>query len=579
MMRARFGFAALGILLAASSAGAQVIVRDPSLESRTAEAPAGTGRITVVVTTQEGGAVQPTRRASVVLANASTGFNRTEVTDDEGKFTFEELPPGRYTLEAAKGGYVRMPYGARRYDMPGTPIVLANGQDLGTLQMELPRGAVIAGTILDASGKPALGATALVMQWRVVEGMRKLISPAALRAAGALALAPVDPAGAYRFYGLPAGEYVVSVRLRNPPPPGQMPGGRGGPTIAYSTTYYPGTAEPNASVAIKVDTGEERTGADFRAQLTPASNVSGTVTLPGGSPRSTRLVLVPDGPFANGVNTAPDGRFVFSGVPPGQYTIWARSLPAGPSPVRDDAGPAWWGTTTFATSGTDLTDVAIAMQPSMTASGKVVFEAGRAPGPTLAGIDVALTPVQTITNLSYALRVVAKTNAAGAWTIPGLTPGNYTLQAVVTGAAAGQKQWIVKSAIAGGRDLLDFPAHVGPNESLTDIVVTLTDVTQELSGVFGDSAGGHPAGFTMVLFPEDPRLRGPGSRRVRTAQPGTDGRFAIANLPAGTYRLAVVRDLGPDDTASPAFLEQLVQASIPVTLAPGETKVQDVRIQ
>jgi uncharacterized protein (DUF2141 family) len=562
---------------------AQVVVRDGLQEARSAQ-PQGTARVTVLVTSRETGTVQPVRRASVVLSNTSTGLQRTDVTDDEGKFTFDQLPPGRYTLEASKGGYVRMPYGARRYDMPGTPIALADGQQLSNLQIELPRGAVIAGTVLDPTGKPPVGTTVLLMQWRVVDGVRRLVSPAVLRLAGGLPLAPVDQTGAYRLYGLPAGEYVVSVRLRNPMPPGQAPRAVGQPlTTSFSTTYYPGTADPNAAVPIKVGAGEEHTGADFRAQLVASSNISGTVVLPPGPPRSTRLVLVPDGPFANGVNTVPSGQFFIGGVPPGQYTIWARSLPSGPAPLRDDGGPALWGMTTIATSGSDLTDVVITMQPSMTASGKVVLEATRTPGPALAGIDVVLTPVQAVTNLSYALRVVAKTDATGAWATPGLTPGKYTVQALVGGAAAvgaqNQNQWTVKSATLAGRDLLDFPIDVGPNESLTDIVVTLTDAKQELSGVFSNSAGAHPEGYTMVLFPDDAKLRVSGSRRVRTAQPATDGRFVFQTLPTGAYRLAVVQELGPDDATSPTFLEQLIPASIPVTLAPGETKVQDVRIQ
>ena len=70
----------------------------------------------------------------------------------------------------------------------------------------------------------------------------------------------------------------------------------------------------------------------------------------------------------------------------------------------------------------------------------------------------------------------------------------------------------------------------------------------------------------------------PLSRRIRTVRPGTDGKFTIANLPAGEYRLAALTDITPGDQTDPTFLQQLVGASIAISLADGEKKVQDIRI-
>jgi len=38
-------------------------------------------------------------------------------------------------------------------------------------------------------------------------------------------------------------------------------------------------------------------------------------------------------------------------------------------------------------------------------------------------------------------------------------------------------------------------------------------------------------------------------------------------------------DAEPDDPSDPRFLEPLLPAAIPLTLTPGERKVQDIRIQ
>jgi hypothetical protein len=69
------------------------------------------------------------------------------------------------------------------------------------------------------------------------------------------------------------------------------------------------------------------------------------------------------------------------------------------------------------------------------------------------------------------------------------------------------------------------------------------------------------------------------SRRIRTARPGTDGKFTVTNLPPGDYRIAALTDVAPNEVNDPALLEQLVGASIPITLAEGDRKVQNIQIK
>jgi len=62
---------------------------------------------------------------------------------------------------------------------------------------------------------------------------------------------------------------------------------------------------------------------------------------------------------------------------------------------------------------------------------------------------------------------------------------------------------------------------------------------------------------------------------------GADGRFTferIGGLAAGDYYLAAVTDLARTDHLDPVFLEQLVPGAIRLSLARGETRVQDIRI-
>ena len=48
-------------------------------------------------------------------------------------------------------------------------------------------------------------------------------------------------------------------------------------------------------------------------------------------------------------------------------------------------------------------------------------------------------------------------------------------------------------------------------------------------------------------------------------------------MPAGEYRLIAVEDVEPGQWFDPAFLKELVGASLAVSLAPGEKRTQDIR--
>jgi len=56
----------------------------------------------------------PVRRFTMTLTGERTGFRLSAVTDDAGQFAFTNLPADRYSLSAAKAGYVPWNYGSKR---------------------------------------------------------------------------------------------------------------------------------------------------------------------------------------------------------------------------------------------------------------------------------------------------------------------------------------------------------------------------------------------------------------------------------------------------------------------------------
>ena len=201
--------------------------------------------------------------------------------------------------------------------------------------------------------------------------------------------------------------------------------------------------------------------------------------------------------------------------------------------------------------------------------------------PELGRVRVSVVPAPTAGGVTVMMGgPTLQMDPAGKFTVTGVTPGRYRLTGnapVAPGTGPGIT-WTLRSAMVKGRDVLDFPLDIGPGEEVADAVLTFTDATQQVAGVLQDASGRPAPDYTIVVFASDKAYWTPLSRRIRTVRPGTDGRYTVANLPPGEYRIAALVDIAPGEANDPAFLEQLLPASYQFSLGDGERKVQDLRI-
>jgi hypothetical protein len=137
--------------------------------------------------------------------------------------------------------------------------------------------------------------------------------------------------------------------------------------------------------------------------------------------------------------------------------------------------------------------------------------------------------------------------------------------------------WFAKSATLNGQAVLDTVIDIRPGENV-NLVVTFSDRTTELSGTITNRASAPAADYFIVVFPDD-RSAWSLTSRIMQTKPASDGKFLFKNLPAGTYRLAAVTDLEAYEWLDAAFLEQLVGASIKVTLAENAKVVQNIQVR
>jgi len=144
----------------------------------------------------------PVSAATVQLASLNEiRPSRSAVTDDEGRFVIDTLPPGEYMLGAAKTAYVASV--VDRDPLSGVQVTLADGEVRTNVDLVLARPAVITGRILDEFGEPYDGAVVSVWQTRYENGRRRLVGLTT-------SVNPTDDRGRYRVINVPPGRYFVA---------------------------------------------------------------------------------------------------------------------------------------------------------------------------------------------------------------------------------------------------------------------------------------------------------------------------------------------------------------------------------
>ena len=566
----------------------------------------GTGVIAGSLTTADRG--EPLRRATVRVASTSPRVTRTTTTDAEGRFRISELPPGEYRLSALRPGFLEMVYGAAQPGgtRSGTPIRLAQGQAIENISLQVPRGGVIAGVVLDEFGDPAMNVPVRALRLGYRNGDRFALPGGT---------ATTDDLGAYRLAGLLPGEYIVtavprdtvaalaatadailirqaqiqaSARAGSPEAraaaatmesakrEGRMPDppdSRG-----YVPVYYPGTPAAATANRVQVGLSQQVFGIDMRLQVVETATVAGTLTDVDGTPITGNVQLVdPALPVASvGVwfrAAGADGRFSFPGVVPGAYVLRGHNSPPGSIGGAPASGGVFQMSPPMPISvgGAGVPDARVSMAPNASVAGKLALETISEPL-DLSRVIVNLFPVTTSADWEMALKRTPP-DAGGTFALKEVVPGRYRVD--VTGLPAG---WTLASATFGGRDAADYHLTVESGDQPTG-VLTFTNRTSEIAGLLTNALNAPVPRQTILLFPADREQWIPQSRRIHVALTGADGRYGFRGLVAGDYRIAAVTDLESGQEFDRDFLARLAGAAVAITLGDGDRKTQNLQVR
>ena len=294
----------------------------------------------------------PARFASVVLQPV-VGAVKAEKKDSpaepqmvkivqtglDGSFVVPNARVGEYYVVAEKAGY-RSPTGQltrEQMDHPTeaiaktmaellTPVSVAANRT-STVEVRLLKGASLAGTVRFDDGTPDGSAT--LKLWRRDE-KGKWAEYNARPLAVFNGNAPTDDRGQYRFSGLPAGEYLVSVQLEVTEMIMSMVDGRAMGSYWNSRydlqVYADGSMRQKEAKRLKLTDGQDASGVDIEVPVSKMHAISGRLAEEGSGRRvnagKITLVYADDGSeLASGEVDGSDELFHLSFVPEGEYTL------------------------------------------------------------------------------------------------------------------------------------------------------------------------------------------------------------------------------------------------------------------
>lgn len=577
----RAAVVALFVLSTAAITSAQTPPRDPTQLL----APAGTGVISGLVVDAEN---KPMRLVAVRI-EGDPRANRTVMTDDAGRFAFAKVPAGEFFVRAKKPAYPEVSYGAKRPGRSGVRLQIKDGSRIDNIVLKMERGAVITGTVFNERGQVMPGVS--MSAYRIYTGLDGSFSTSSVSSGSGYP--STDDRGVFRFYGLPAGEYIVgtspffgsgsSARVPSDEEireafaraeqvitpsgtPAPKPRGPEPQQVDYTPLYYPDAPNAVSAARITVSAGEERTGIDLRMVLRPTAAIAGQISnAPDAASVEMLLVTMAQGSILH-TSALPDSTFNFKGLAAGDYTVAART--SGPNMLVASAD--------ITLNGRDATGINLILGPPLSVTGRVVIQqTGAAPAPAISQVRVSVLPSSA---KSSGTPVSVTPSADGTFIVQGMLPGKYQITASVAGVSGAPTPFALVSAVVGGRDVTDTAVDLNSAAPIEPMTLTLSDALPELSGRILAADGTPATGYYVVAVAADQRYWLWSPRRIKSARPDANGRFVFANLPAGTYRIAATTDLENSDLSDRTFLEQILGASAEVVVGPAEKKVFDLKI-
>jgi len=242
---------------------------------------------------------EPVRKATVRLVlNGQPPKAYIELTGSDGRFLFEGVAPGRYSISAQKAGY-----GPASTAGTGSALVFEGGEARRGVEIRMTPASVVSGRLTDPDGDPVQGAQVQLMRRGYARGRRTLQYAVS---------AQTDDRGQYRITNVQPGHYYVLASDPAARTFGVNPNEIRGLSAleANLATYFPNSPDVGGSLLVYVGAGAEVDNLDIRMRRGRTYSVHGVAVDESGAPVQAQLTLYQasaEGPSPNTQTTARPG--------------------------------------------------------------------------------------------------------------------------------------------------------------------------------------------------------------------------------------------------------------------------------
>lgn len=555
-------YAGVLLLVACSPVVAQPPGQSAAARDQRSAAPAGSAAIRGRIVAADTG--RPLRRALIrVTGGELAGGPRTANTSADGRFEIRDLPAGRFTIAASRGGYLQLKYGQRRPFEQAKPLQVLDRQVVEHVDFALPKMSLITGHMTDDTGDPVENVIVLALRSMYLNGRRQLVSVGKL--------VETDDSGGYRLTGLAPGTYVVQARASDK---WIVDSGGHEETMGFAPTYAPGVTHVTEAQKIAVGLGQEASGVDFSLVPGRTARISGTALDSRGRPFSSvslgsEVRGLDFGRFgsAGSATVAPDGTFTIKDVAPGEYKVRASS--------RDSVNAgAEVAIVPITVDGVDIDDVALTGSAGGTVSGQVVVEGDPLPKST----RVRITIVERTLGQPDPMLVGFSGAANGQVKDDGTFVVNNVFGPARIEVANLPDEWAVRAILHDGQDITDAPLTPRSGEQLTGVQVMIVSRLTKITAQIVDERGAPVADGTLMVFPTDSTKWFDNSRAVRAARPDQKGDCELKGLPPGEYLAVAVDYVEEGLWYDPDYLESIRRYAQKLTVIEGQTQAVTARL-
>ena len=488
----------------------------------------------------------------------------TTTTDKDGKYSFEHLPDGTYSVTVVKDGELTDTEQTEDPDATkdgaSEPVTLGednpskDGINFGYVPDYSIHGLVYRdGDRSESHGTGEKGYANQTVQLRDKDGK-------------VVATATTDQDGAYSFTKLPAGDYTVTVV-------------KDGALTDLDQTEDPDGTKDSVSGVISLS-NDHRTETDVNFGYIANNSINGTIYRDGdrdGKKGDTEgrysgvtvQLLDKDGKVIATTTTDKDGKYSFEHLPDGTYSV--KVVKDG---VLADADQTGDPDTTLDNASKPITldeknptksDIDFGYVPNNTITGTVYRDDNR--DKTINGDEPGLERVSVqLLDEDGTLLQTLDTAADGSYAFQHLKDGTYTVKVVRSSSIKDYDQTEDPDATV---DDTSAPYTMGPDHSLQENVNFGYVPDYSIAGrVYRDSdkSGSYTdgeetfSGVTVDLLDKDGHV-------VATVTTDADGNYSFEKLPAGTYRVKVHTDgdlAGLDQTEDPDGIADSMSGEITV---------------